>query len=103
MLPGIGILVLGYGDGFAAWIVSKFKSKVLINNKTVVGSLTMFLVSFIITSIMMFLFKDIKITSILLVAFVTSILGTIIELLTPKGIDNITVPISVMGIIYLII
>ena len=37
VLPGIGILVLGYGDGFAAWIGSKFKSKVLNDNKTITG------------------------------------------------------------------
>lgn len=103
VMPGIGILVLGYGDGFAAWIGSKFKSKVLNNNKTITGSLTMFIVSFIVIFIMMMIFKDIKMINILLITLITSTLVTIIELLTPKGLDNITVPLSVIGILYLLI
>ena len=89
----IGILIMGYGDGLAAVIgqtVPSKKFKIGESKKTVAGSLTMFLISFIIISI--FLVSNSvelwHIKSILLAMVIT-----LVEAVSIKGTDNITVPI----------
>lgn len=96
----VGILVMGFGDGFAAVIGQTIKSKEYkIGNttKTIAGSFTMFVITFIILVIALygFEFGIIK-------AIVASFIITIVEAISIKGTDNITVPL-VTSLLYTIL
>lgn len=93
--PTIGLVssfVMGYGDGFAAILGQKIKSKEYkIGNtkKTIVGTITMFVITFIILSIALF-----GTNLWILKALIASIIITAVEAISIKGTDNITVPIT---------
>ena len=92
LYAGIGLLTMGYGDGLAALIGSKFKSKdfkIWGNKKTLLGMITMFIVSFIVITILSLCFGQFSILPVLGLA----LFATIIEAFSPFGIDNLTVPI----------
>lgn len=95
------ILIMGYGDGLAAVIGKKVKSyeyKIGSTKKTLAGSLTMFIISFIIIAIYLGL------TGInlgLLKSIITAVILTIIEAISIKGTDNITIPISACALLFL--
>ncbi|BBJ28643.1 DUF92 domain-containing protein [Athalassotoga saccharophila] len=89
---GIGILTMGYGDGLAGLIGKSFgKTKVKIfDNKSLEGSAVMFGATFLVS----FLFlQNFGIERAILFSFEIAALSTIIEIITPFGIDNLTVPI----------
>lgn len=103
--PEIGLcsaLIMGYGDGLAGVIGKKIKSpeyKIGNNKKTLVGSLTMFIISFIIISIYLAL-TGINIW--ILKSIIIAIILTIVEAVSIKGIDNITIPISACVLLLII-
>lgn len=87
-----GIAVMGYGDGLAAVIGQSIKSpeiRIGKNKKTVAGSFTMFFVTFMI--IAGFLSYN-AVTHVIIKSFLFSIIMTIIEAVSLKGTDNLTVP-----------
>lgn len=79
----IALFVMGYGDGFAALIGKKVPSKKIRPNKTIGGSLTMVLVSF---GVSYYWSQDV------VISFVIAITAGVVELFSPKGLDNLTVP-----------
>jgi len=91
----IGILAMSYGDGFASIIGTKFgkrKFNIFGDEKSYVGSFSMFVFT-LITMIVAVLFYEISLTFqhfmfLSLIAFV----GAVIEGITPRGLDNLTVP-----------
>lgn len=103
IISGIGILILGYGDGLAALVGKKYNKIKLLNNKTLFGTLTMFIISTIISTIFLIVFKDLKTITLILVVFITAVSATILELFTKKGLDNLTIPIGVTIILYLLL
>jgi len=93
---------MGYGDGCAALIGTKFKLKEFIffkNTKTVLGSITMFIISFIAISILTLCFNQFSLLNVLIVSAV----ATIIEAVSPFGLDNLAVPILTSILSYFII
>jgi len=89
----IGILVMAYGDGLAAVIgktIPSKKYKVGDTQKSVAGSLTMFIISFIIISI--FLVSS-SVELWLIKSIMLSVVITVLEAIAIKGTDNILVPI----------
>lgn len=91
---GVGVLVMGYADGLASLVGRRFgRSRIRIadRRKTVAGTLTMFLVSFFVV----FALDNFWSSQPLAVYAVVVIAGSaaLIELFTPFGLDNITVPI----------
>lgn len=94
--PAVGlcaILIMGYGDGLAAVIGKKLKSKSFkIGNstKTIAGSTVMLFISFAIVAIF---FASIGITFWWIKSLVIAIIVTIIEAVGIKGTDNIFVPV----------
>ena len=87
-----GILVMGYGDGLAAVIGQAIKSKEFIiagNKKSLAGSLAMFCVTLMIfVGFLVYSNAEyIAIKSVLV-----AILMTIVEAVSIKGTDNLTVP-----------
>ena len=98
----VSILVMAYGDGLAAVIGKKVKSlkyKVGDTEKSIAGSLTMFIVSFLIISIY-FVFTNV--TLWWLKAIILSIIITILEAVSIKGTDNITVPLGMFVMVLLV-
>lgn len=93
VVGGIGILILGYGDGLAAVIGKRYGKHTFSNGKSFAGSLTMFLVSLIVTILMThFSYDTLVLWQILLISISTALVATLIELWTPKGLDNLSVP-----------
>lgn len=94
--PEIGlasILIMGYGDGLAAVIGKSIKSyeySVKGTKKSVAGSITMLFITGIILSAF---FVSAGASYWLLKAIVLSIVLTIVEAVSVKGTDNLTVPI----------
>ena len=97
----VGMLLMGYGDGFAAVVGQNFKSKELkIGKKTtksVAGSITMLLISFIISATFLYFWG----TELFLIkGVVIAAIATILEMISIRGIDNLTVPIITTIITY---
>lgn len=91
----LGILTMGYGDGLAAAIGSKYgKMKLRFGDgkKTVLGTATMFIVTFVIISGILTVYRP---DQSLLVALFLAFVGTFLELLTPNGLDNLTLPLGI--------
>lgn len=94
-----GILIMGYGDGLAAVIGQKVKSKsfnILGSTKSIAGSATMLIVSLVISIL---IFSFIGIEYLILKAFLIAIIATILEAVSVKGLDNITVPLIITVIV----
>ena len=104
-IGGIGILIMGYGDGFAAIVgkaIGKNKYKVYNNYKTIEGSFVVFMLSFIVSILGLGFFIGFNL-NIVNLSITIALLATLLEGLTPYGFDNLTVPIvSSLGLYYLI-
>jgi len=91
----IGILAMSYGDGFASVIGLKFGKKkynVFGDKKSYIGSFTMFVFTFI-TTIVALLYYNIPITNfVIIVLMLIAFVAAIVEAITPRGLDNLTVP-----------
>ncbi len=110
------ILVFGPlagGDGFAdiigrKWGKRKFK---IFAEKSLEGTIAMFLFSFIFTSVLLGIFwlvlNPVYPTAIdpldyLIPILLVSLVATIAELISPKGFDNLVIPIIIIVVIYLL-
>lgn len=103
MIGTAGMLIMGYGDGFAAVVGKKIKSKeykILGTTKTIAGSATMFIFSLLISCIV---FCIMGMEYFILKAFITAVIATVLEAISVKGLDNISVPIMVTVLTYLFI
>ena len=91
----IGILAMSYGDGLASIIGIKFgkkKYKILGDQKSYIGSFSMFIFTFV-TAVIALFYYNITITNcMILVLLFIAFVAAIVEGLTPKGLDNLTVP-----------
>ena len=94
--PEIGlcaILILGYGDGFAAIIGRNVKSlpyKIGKSKKTVAGSATMFFISFLIVAIFL---ASIQAPMWFLKSILLAVSVSVLEAIGTKGTDNLIVPV----------
>ena len=90
-----GALVMAFGDGLAGLIGRNIDSSqwiILGQRKSLIGTLSMYLVTAIVLSSISHVTDiNFEIVDILII----SSLATILEQLSPLGIDNITVPIGV--------
>lgn len=90
----IGVLVMGYGDGLAALIGRKWgrrKLQIPSGGKTWLGTIIMFLVSFLVA------FAGLMTTALPLgtvfgVSLLVATVSAFVEAITPLGLDNLTVP-----------
>ena len=86
----MGVMIMGYGDGLAAVIGSKYGKKDIGNGKTLLGVFTMFFVSLITASTIIMILDGI---AYLWIGLSIALIATLIEYITPKGLDNLSVPI----------
>ena len=85
-------MVMGLGDGLAPIFAGLIKSKKIYKDKTLTGSLTVFVVSLIVVIVFNILFGlDLHIGKIIIISGCSLIL----ELFGKKGLDNLTLPIGV--------
>jgi len=91
----IGILAMSYGDGFASVVGVRFgkhKYKIFDDIKSLEGSISMFLFTFILLNIAV-IYYEIEISFILILYLILiSIVTSFIEGFTPRGLDNLSVP-----------
>jgi dolichol kinase len=91
----IAILAMSYGDGFASVIGMKFgkrKYRIFGDEKSYIGSYAMFILTFF-TSLIAIIYYNYPITQInIIYILIISLIVTVIEGLTPKGLDNLSVP-----------
>jgi len=101
-IGALGILTMGYGDGLAAVIGKRYgrkKYKIFGSTKSLIGSLTMFVVTFIVSLIILSIYNP---TNIIIYSFVLAVFATLLELFTPKGFDNLSVPLGTSLIYYIL-
>jgi phytol kinase len=92
----IGILIMTWGDGLAAIIGQNFGShpyQLWGMTKSWEGSLTMFLVSWLITNLILGCLTGFSL-SIFLVAVTIAVVATFLEAFSQWGIDNLSVPLG---------
>lgn len=102
-VAGMGILTLGYGDGLAALLGENVASShltVLGSEKSALGTLAMFVASTAV--IALFVLGYGSPAGAVPAVVVTALFATLIEFLTPWGVDNLTVPLLTVGFYYLV-
>ncbi len=91
----IGVFCMGYGDGLAA-IVGKFWGKKKIplptGGKTYFGSFFMCMVCFICSFVILSFMSDASFSLIIVSSILISVAAALVEVITPLGFDNISVP-----------
>ncbi len=98
-------LIMAYGDGFATVVGKCIKSKtykVGETKKSIAGSITMFMISLIFITIFLTTRYTFELWQIVLIGIVMSGIVTIIEAISVKGIDNISVPVSMLVMLLMI-
>ncbi len=92
LVGAAGILIMGYGDGLAAVIGKAFpwgSYHVFGSSKSLTGNLTMFVVSFAVLALLITWQGS---ASVFPAALGLALLATLVETMTPLGLDNLTVP-----------
>ncbi len=90
----VSIFIMAYGDGFAAIfgkLIKSKKFKIGDTQKSVAGCITMLIISFIIVAIYLICINSMYWC---IKAIIIALIITIIEAVSIKGTDNITVPIA---------
>ncbi|MCX7758784.1 MAG: hypothetical protein N2169_04140 [bacterium] len=99
----ISVLVLSISDALAALIGKKYgmiNIKVENDQKTLEGTITFFLITFIIVEIPLLVMTDIDKIACLLIALMIAVLITMLELISIYGMDNMLVPIGTLFILH---
>lgn len=98
-----GMFVMCFGDGFAAIIGKRFgKKKYTIGGttKSYIGSFTMLIITF---GIIFAIFNYLNVEYTIAKAILTAIIATILEAVSIKGTDNITVPLLTASLVFFLI
>ncbi|VEU82265.1 diacylglycerol/polyprenol kinase family protein [Acholeplasma hippikon] len=103
IIAGLGIFILGYGDGFAAVFGKAYGKKKLINGKSIIGTVTMFVASLIVVFTMSLIGVSIPFIYTLLFSIIIAVVATVVELFTPKGLDNLSIPLSTSLLLWLLL
>ncbi|MDZ7264837.1 MAG: hypothetical protein ONB16_09660 [candidate division KSB1 bacterium] len=99
ILPYLGIMAMTWGDGMAAVIGKKWPIRELRPRKSLGGSAAFFI--FTLAACLVYLALEAKhLTSSQMLGFaiMAALIGVVIELFSPKNLDNLTVPI-ILGLI----
>jgi phytol kinase len=92
----IGILVMAWGDGLAAIVGQKWGRnpyQILGNSKSLEGTATLLLVSYIVTTVVLYITHG-NLLYVWLVGMPVAIVAVILESISQFGIDNITLPLG---------
>ncbi len=98
-LPYLGIMAMVWGDGFAAVIGRSFPIRRLIHSKSLGGTMAFVLFTMAATIVyLIILLPEMSGGGIIKVAVTTAVFGAIIELVSPRHLDNLLVPL-IIGLI----
>ncbi|MFA5570285.1 MAG: diacylglycerol/polyprenol kinase family protein [Sphaerochaetaceae bacterium] len=94
---GMGVFVMGYGDGFAAVVGQRYKSRSFGLGKSVVGFITMFVISTVVILFISLVYRLADAKSVMGVSKIIfiALIAALTEAFTPHGLDNVTVPLVV--------
>lgn len=99
------ILTLAFADPMAALVGRRFpwgKFKIGSGHKSLTGCLVFFFVTFFLSMGLFVYFAHMPFNGIVLAYYgVIAFVATVAEALSPKGIDNLTIPASVMLVLFL--
>jgi len=112
---GLAILVLGWGDGLASVVGESRGSGSLTMfgaTKSIAGTVTMFVASTVVVTVFVLLFLspgplgsaggDPAVAVLVVRILATALVATLVELATPFGLDNLTVPIVTLLFFHLV-
>jgi phytol kinase len=91
----MGILAMSYGDGLASLIGIKYGKRkycVFKDTKSYVGSITMFVCTFLLLVIALLFYTEPLTTRVMAYLLCMAGVATIVEGVTPLGLDNLSVP-----------
>jgi dolichol kinase len=94
-IVGVGILAMSYGDGFASIFGVRFgrhSFQLFRDRKSLEGSLAMFLITLPMLLVNALFYSLPLTTGLIATLFLVSLVATVAEMLTPRGLDNLTVP-----------
>ncbi len=97
----MGIVAMSYGDGFASLIGTKYGKRgfsIFGATKSLEGSFAMFLASVAMFAVIQLYYAG----KLSLVILPLAIIATIIEAITPKGLDNLSVSITI-ALLYVVL
>lgn len=95
-----GIFVMAYGDGLAALVGRTYGRRtftVFGNTKSYLGSATMLATSWVVTAVVGYAAGGASVSGsqLVLAAVLVGVAAMLLEMVTPFGIDNITVPVGI--------
>ena len=108
----IGILAMSYGDGLASFIgikYGKIKYQIFTDEKSYLGSIAMFVFTFILMIIALFYYQEffsigyLLLFETLALLLLIAAISTVIEGITPMGLDNLSVPIVTSTLYWIVI
>ena len=101
-----GIMAMTWGDAFASIIGKRFgKHSYTVpgskgHKRTLEGSLACFVFTFVAVAITLAIVSSLSLPLILLGGLFAAIVGTLLEAISPRGSDNLTVPIGVSIVLF---
>ncbi len=106
----IGILATAYGDGLASVIGlrwGKIKYNITGDEKSVAGSVTMLIATLIAVTCGLIFYSSVAGAlrlsyDLVIPLIIVAIVATLVEALTPKGLDNLSVPLASSSIFWLL-
>lgn len=101
----IGIVAMSYGDGFASLIGIKYgkrKYNILGDEKSIEGSIAMFIFSILIFIVALIYYSTIP-SNLLFILPTVALSATIAEAVTSKGLDNLSVSLTAAFFYYLLV
>ena len=110
VIIAIGIFAMSYGDGFASLLGVKYgkrKYNIVGDEKSFFGTFSMFLFTFIMIIIAILFYQYISLFDFsfsimaIIMIMVISAAGAFIEGVTPKGLDNLTVPFVIVFLFWI--
>ena len=102
VIIAIGILAMSYGDGFASLIGIKYGKKtyqIFADSKSYLGSFSMFLFTFLLMIVAVVFYQIVISLELVVILLGLAGLSALIEGCTPFGFDNLSVPL-VVALVY---
>lgn len=97
-VAGVGVMIMGYGDGFASIVGERWgrvTTWMRASGKSAAGTVTMFVASFVaVVAFVLATGAEESVVHATIAAAGTAALAAGVELVTPYGLDNLTVPIT---------
>ena len=98
-IGGIGILIMGYGDGFAALIGTRYGKHRLWFGKSIEGASVVLGFGIFISGIFFYIYSP---NLWLMKSLVVGIVAMVVELFSPNGFDNLSLPLTVSLVSFLL-